>query len=238
MDGIEVARLARENLGRKCPLLLMLTSDDIAITRSRMREQGLDACLIKPIRKGELLNLIASAMNGGLSPESTQSAPAAQTAAVNGRAQPKLRILLADDSPDNRMLIKTYLKRMPWHLEMVEDGEQALAKFIGNEYDVVLMDIQMPVMDGYDATRKIRQWESEQGRAATPVIALTAAALKEDEVKSLEAGCDLHVTKPVKKARLLEAISKAVEGQPNAGQARDDAADASPASAASTPVMP
>ena len=80
--------------------------------------------------------------------------------------------------------------------------------FQSENYDLVLMDIQMPVMDGYTATREIRMWETEQNIKETPILALTAFATKDDEKKSLEAGCTAHLTKPIKKAKLLEAIQR------------------------------
>jgi len=136
--------------------------------------------------------------------------PSAAAVAGTGAGEeeaPSLRILLAEDSEDNRLLIKTYLKQSPHCLEMAENGEIAVEKFQQGEYDLVLMDMNMPVMDGYTATRTIRQWEAREGKPATPIIALTAFALKEDEQKSIAAGCDAHLTKPIKKKTLLEALS-------------------------------
>jgi signal transduction histidine kinase/DNA-binding response OmpR family regulator/sensor domain CHASE-containing protein len=125
---------------------------------------------------------------------------------------PALRILLVEDSPDNRVLIQSYFKKTPYQLDIAENGEIAIEKFKSGDYHLVLMDMQMPVMDGYTTTKIIREWESEQIKlglkpAATPIIALTAYALKEDEQKSLEAGCTAYLTKPIKKARLLETIA-------------------------------
>ncbi len=136
--------------------------------------------------------------------------PSAAAVAGTGAGEeeaPSLRVLLAEDSEDNRLLIKTYLKQSPHCLEMAENGEIAVEKFQQGEYDLVLMDMNMPVMDGYTATRTIRQWEAREGKPATPIIALTAFALKEDEQKSIAAGCDAHLTKPIKKKTLLEALS-------------------------------
>jgi CheY-like chemotaxis protein len=124
--------------------------------------------------------------------------------------QRPLKILLVDDSDDNRLLVKTYLKGDAYRIDEAENGEEAVALFQSGSYDLVLMDMQMPVMDGYTATRVIRLWEEEQGRKRTPVIALTAYALKEDAAKSEAAGCDTHLTKPIKKAVLLEAIRQLV----------------------------
>ena len=118
-----------------------------------------------------------------------------------------LKILLAEDSEDNRLLIKTYLKQTPYLLDMAENGQVAVEKFRQGAYDLILMDMNMPVMDGYTATRAIRQREAQQGGKPVVIIALTAFALKEDEQKSLDAGCDAHMTKPIKKKILLEALA-------------------------------
>ena len=117
-----------------------------------------------------------------------------------------MSVLLVEDSEDNRLLIQSYLKKTPYQVEIAENGQIAVEKFSAGRYDLVLMDMQMPVMDGYTATRTIRELESTQGLDRSPIIALTAHALKEDEQKSLDAGCDGHLTKPIKKAALLEAI--------------------------------
>jgi len=118
-----------------------------------------------------------------------------------------LKILLAEDSPDNRQLIEVYLKNLPHTLDIAENGQVAVTKFMRARYDLVLMDVQMPVMDGYAAVRRIRQWEREHGRPPTPIAALTASALEEDICKSFDAGCTAHLSKPIKKSVLLTAIS-------------------------------
>ena len=86
---------------------------------------------------------------------------------------------MADDSPDNRALIRAYLKKTPYRLEEAEDGQQAIDKFTAGNFDLVLMDIQMPIVDGYEATSTIRVWELANGRRRTPIVALTASALEE-----------------------------------------------------------
>jgi len=120
-----------------------------------------------------------------------------------------LRILLADDSPDNRLLIAAYLEKTQFHLDEVADGVAAVEKFQQNHYDLVLMDIQMPKLDGYAATRAIRELERRATccrQGPIPIIALTASAVGEAIDDAFEAGCDLHVAKPVKKLTLLTAI--------------------------------
>ena len=121
-----------------------------------------------------------------------------------------LRILLADDSPENRFLICGYLKESGSMIEEVENGAEAVDKFTRGDYDVVLLDAEMPVMDGYEAARAIRALEKQRGKFATPIFALTAHALKAAKERSLEAGFTEHVTKPIRKATLLEAIGRHV----------------------------
>jgi CheY-like chemotaxis protein len=118
----------------------------------------------------------------------------------------QLRILVADDSADNRLLIEAFLKKTAAQVDQAENGEVALEKFIARKYDVILMDIQMPVMDGYTAAKLIREWERKNNAAPTPIIALTASVLDEAVHKSFDAGCDTHVSKPVRRPVLLAAI--------------------------------
>ncbi len=127
--------------------------------------------------------------------------------------QSKSQILLVDDAEDNRVLVEVYLRRTEYQLDSADNGEIACQKFKQTRYHLVLMDMQMPVMDGYSATKAIREWEAEQGLKPTPIIALTAYALKEDAQKALDAGCTAYLTKPVKKSTLLEALSRFLEAQ-------------------------
>jgi CheY-like chemotaxis protein len=119
---------------------------------------------------------------------------------------PSLRILLVEDSPDNRAITVAYLRHTPYVVEFAENGAVACEKFASGNYDLVLMDRQMPVMDGLTATRAIRNWELANQRAPTPIIALTAAALKGDREKCMAAGCTAFLTKPIKQEVLLQAI--------------------------------
>ncbi|MFH1341519.1 MAG: PAS domain S-box protein [Pseudomonadota bacterium] len=119
---------------------------------------------------------------------------------------PALHILLVEDSPDNRTITMAYLEDTPYRVDIAENGDIACRKFTAGDYDLVLMDRQMPVMDGLTATRAIRAWEQANHRPPTPIIALTAAALKGDREKCLAAGCTAFLTKPIKQDVLLQAI--------------------------------
>jgi PAS domain S-box-containing protein len=117
-----------------------------------------------------------------------------------------LKILLVDDSETNRLLISKYLKDSKYQIVEAEDGAVAFEKYKSDNFDLVLMDIQMPNKNGYESTRDIRSWEKVNNRTRTPIIALTAYATYADESKSLEAGCDQHITKPIKKETLLHVL--------------------------------
>src|SRR6202163_2733864 len=123
-------------------------------------------------------------------------------------ALPALRILLAEDSPDNCIITIAYLEDTPYRVEIAETGAIACEKFRAGHYDLVLMDRQMPVMDGLTATRTIRAWEQANDRPPTPIVALTASALKRDREMCLAAGCTAFLTKPIKQEVLLQAIKE------------------------------
>jgi PAS domain S-box-containing protein len=119
---------------------------------------------------------------------------------------PALRILMAEDSADNCTITLAYLEHTPYQIAVAETGAIACEMFMAGRYDLVLMDRQMPVMDGLTATRSIRAWEKANGRSPTPIIALTASALKGDRETCLAAGCTAYLTKPIKQDVLLQAI--------------------------------
>jgi PAS domain S-box-containing protein len=119
---------------------------------------------------------------------------------------PPLRILMAEDSPDNCTITLAYLEDTPYRITVAETGVIACQLFMAGAFDLVLMDRQMPAMDGLTATRTIRAWEKANGRTPTPIIALTASALKGDRETCLAAGCTAYLTKPIKQDVLLRAI--------------------------------
>jgi hypothetical protein len=116
------------------------------------------------------------------------------------------RLLLVEDSPENVILMRAYLENLT--LDVASSGEEAIEKRTNNTYDVILMDIQMPIMDGYAASRAIRAWEESNGAPRVPIVALTAHAFIGAAADSMKAGCDAHLTKPVDRRSLFEAIAK------------------------------
>ncbi|MEO5351509.1 MAG: response regulator, partial [Magnetococcus sp. YQC-3] len=123
-------------------------------------------------------------------------------------ARAGLRILAVDDAEENLQLLDAFLKGTAHRLTVARDGAEAVSLFQANPFDLVLMDIQMPVMDGYDATRAMRRWEGEQNRPATPIVAFTAHAMKEVSEEVLAAGCNDVLTKPIRKKSLLSVLER------------------------------
>jgi CheY-like chemotaxis protein len=204
VDGFEVAEAIHRQPTMAGTTILMLTSDNRAEDIARGRALGVAAYLVKPVKQAELLEAIQEVRGG--------ATRAAERPAVQARPVPagprSLRILLAEDSQDNVLLIEAYLKASGYTADVARNGEIALEKFITGTYDVVLMDVQMPIMDGYSASRRIRQWEADNNVTPVPILALTAHALPEEVRKSFDAGCTAHLTKPIRKATLLAAIEE------------------------------
>src|SRR5262249_27155900 len=199
MDGIETIERIRGLDPGRAPSIIMLSSSNLPETLAKVRRAGIECYLLKPIRRGQLYAAIDRALQRPLPPSSTRVA-AHPSAPLNVIEKP-LKILIADDSPDNRLLVKAYLRKTPYTPEEAADGRTALEMVLSRPYDVVLMDIQMPVMDGFTAVQQIRAWEAREKRRPLPIIALTASALAESVKRIRQTGFDLHVTKPVKQAR-------------------------------------
>jgi CheY-like chemotaxis protein len=212
MDGLEVARRIRKAHLPIDPIILMLSSDDLKPQLTRLKELGLDAYLVKPITRTELFvairHVLDEANRGGANP--MPEVGAARGAANASGKSNEMRILVAEDSPDSRLLIQAYLRREPYQVDIAENGRIAVDKFMAEAYDLVLMDIHMPELDGLDATKMIRAWEQKHGTAPVPIIALTASVLEEDVQSVLAAGCTAHIGKPVKKQVILDAIRSAL----------------------------
>jgi two-component system sensor histidine kinase/response regulator len=204
MDGFQVVEEIRRASPSQDLTIVMLASDHWADDIARTYDLGLGGYLIKPIRRSDLLQTVSIALDRskGIQPiDGLTSAGSSVPTEVRA-----LRILLVEDSTDNQLLIRSYLKQTPYHLDIADHGAIALERFKNGYYDLILMDMQMPVMNGYEATQAIRAWEREHDLPPTQVIALTALALKGDGVKIFEAGCDAHMTKPIKKHTLLEVL--------------------------------
>ena len=230
MDGFQVAEQIRES-SLDSPSIMMLTSDDRRINPNRYHELGISSYLVKPIRRSELLQGIKALFTDGeFEGQAVPSSPQFLQQNVHARVP----ILLAEDFVHNRLIIEKYLKNTPFHIDIAENGAVAVDKYKSSSYDLVLMDLQMPVMDGFEATREIRRYEKETGREPVPIIALTAHAFKEDMDKSLQAGCNEHAIKPIKKKHLLKLISRYISAE--AKVAKTDKGESAPDSQSTSDV--
>lgn len=187
-------------------VLMMLNTRNYGDNTRLLKSIGLEQFIIKPIKQHTLFNSIRSGL--GMEPLYGYDIDEASTAGESEEATKPLNILLIDDSTDNRLLIEIFLSKTRHSIATAENGEIGVEMFKSGLYNLVLMDMHMPVMDGYAATAEIRKWERENGLGETQIIALTANALEKDEEKSLQAGCNFHLTKPVKKAHFLQVIDE------------------------------
>jgi two-component system, sensor histidine kinase len=146
-------------------------------------------------------------------PEAASPAPAVGVTSHQSLDGAGLKVLLADDHPTNRKVVELILAEEGIALTSVEDGAQAVAAFETGVYDIILMDMQMPVMDGLTAVRAIRGLEAGRGTARTPILMLTANALPEHVSASAEAGADSHVAKPIAPHDLFAAMNQALENE-------------------------
>ena len=160
---------------------------------------------LKPVKRCDLQRLVCSAMKPTVEADMKQQG---QVVRSEAEIVSPFRILVTEDSPDNRLIVQAYLHNRSYSLTFAEDGKSGVDRFSSSSFDLILMDIQMPVMDGLTATRLIRAIEQERGLAPIPIIALTANARLQDAELSRAAGCTDHLSKPISKQRLLSVIEE------------------------------
>ncbi|GJL78632.1 MAG: hypothetical protein NPINA01_16210 [Nitrospinaceae bacterium] len=199
------------------PTIMMMPIDTRKGDIDQCHKMGVVDYMTKFIQPQALLNKVYAALGYEEIPEPADSSTAPKEDPKNTNP---LKILLVEDSEDNRLLVQLYLNKTRHQLDTAEDGKAAVDLFTKGDYDLVLMDMQMPVMDGYTATQKIREWEEQHHRLSTPIIALTSHALKGDMEKCLAAGCSDYVSKPIVKSTLLKTLHdySATEKKQNSGQ--------------------
>jgi signal transduction histidine kinase/CheY-like chemotaxis protein/ligand-binding sensor domain-containing protein len=206
MDGYAVAGAIRADTALSGVTVLMLSSADRTSGVARCREVGVTTYLVKPVKQSELLDAILSALDPAVLPAADAAGPPAAGAA--GRRG--LRVLLAEDNEINQKLAVRLLERWGHAVTVCRNGREAVDALARARFDVVLMDVQMPVMDGLTATAAIRERERQTG-GHVPVIALTAHAMKGDQERCLAAGMDAYVTKPLRAAELAEAFARLLQ---------------------------
>jgi CheY-like chemotaxis protein len=219
MDGFMLAEQVRADATLAATVLLLLTSADRQGDTALCRQLGVAAYLVKPVKPAELNRAVAAALAAAPAP-----APPAAPRPAGATPPParSLRILLAEDNPVNQRVLLGLLEKHGHAATVAADGRQALAALDRAAFDLVLMDVQMPVMDGFEATREIRAREQTAG-PRTRVVAMTAHAMKGDRERCLAAGMDDYLSKPVQRAELARVLDWA------AGKNTPPPADAPPA---------
>ena len=231
MDGETLGRMIRADRRLADTQMVMLTSLGHRDEASRFQEIGFNAYFTKPLRHGELMSALSLAL---AEPSATQAAPRPIAAPGTVRKTPglfagrKTRILLAEDNLTNQQVARGILNKFGLSADTVSNGAQALRALASTAYDLVLMDVQMPEMDGIEATRRIRNPQSEVRNHAIPVIAMTAHAMQGDRERCLEAGMSDYVSKPVSPRALSDVLERWLPQQEGCPSREADARETPP----------
>lgn len=211
IDGYEFCRriMTDASINPK-PALALVTSDTVRYRREDFRAIGVNTHMIKPVKKQTVLDGALELLAAGKAIPSAAPQPAA---GYKKEDLPALTALIVDDSEDNRLLISSLLKGTKVKLELAVDGFDGLEKFKTGTFDIVFMDIQMPGMDGFETTGKLRELEAAEKRGRTKVVALTAMAMREDIDRALKAGCDDYLTKPIRKGTFYSYLVNFAAGR-------------------------
>lgn len=217
MDGIQLASAIRQTEILDAVPLLMLSSVSAIDAGDDRDTADIDAWLTKPVRQARLFDALSSHLARPRRPRkdmdrSETMQPLVGSAATNDNASSDLRILMAEDNPVNQMVAQGMLDELGHTTTVAGNGREAFELFKEHEFDLVLMDCQMPVLDGFKATQLMRQWESQEDREATKIIAVTANALGGDRERCLAAGMDDYVSKPFTIENLGAAIASVMKG--------------------------
>jgi signal transduction histidine kinase/AmiR/NasT family two-component response regulator len=207
MNGLALATAISKRWSEGAPPLVLLTSQGDRPARADLDRFGIRACLAKPLGKNALFETLVSVLGPsrvGPARASTDAVPGEAAAS----AEPRARILVAEDNPVNQKVALLHLRRLGYQAEIAEDGRAALAALARQTFDIVFMDCQMPELDGFAATRLIREREARSGGRRMPIVAMTAGAVMGDRENCLAAGMDDYVTKPVRWEDLPSIIQR------------------------------
>jgi len=208
IDGENLGRMIKSDPLLKNTILVMLTSRGIRGDAERMKQIGFSGYLTKPLKKNQFFDCLNNTLCN-LSDQPDEPKYTAAIPLINSRsAEYNERILLVEDNPVNQKLALRLLEKAGFKADVASNGDEAIHCLKTRFYDLVLMDIQMPEMDGFDATRIIRNPESQVLNHNVPIIAMTAYAMKEDQEKCFEYGMDDYISKPIKPRELIDKLTK------------------------------
>ena len=213
VDGETLGQWIRQDEALADTRLVMLTSVAERGDVARLEALGFCAYLTKPIRQSRLYDCLVSVLSGPPRPAETDRPPIVTQHSVLADRKRRVRILLAEDNRTNQMVAMKTLEKLGYCADVAADGLEAVRALQATSYDVVFMDVQMPKMDGFEATKFIRDPNSPVSDHNVPIIAMTAHAMKGDREKCLEAGMDDYVSKPIKARELEEALDRQLRRQ-------------------------
>jgi CheY-like chemotaxis protein len=210
MDGEELGRAIRETANLQDTPMVMMSSIGQRGDAARLRAAGFSAYLTKPVKQSELHDCLATVL--GMSGEKKRLSPKGTNLVtrhtIREDQRARYRILLADDNATNQKVALAILNKLGYRADVASNGLEAVKAVEIGQYDLVLMDVQMPEMDGFEATEAIRKTETGTGAPRLPIIAMTAHAMKGDRERCLEHGMDDYIAKPVQPDALLDALEK------------------------------
>lgn len=208
MDGIELAKKLKEDPDLSLIHIMMLTSVGLPVSSAELSEIGILHCLTKPVRQSKLYNTLISFFSNKTKAPMPNSRLKNNTSTLQLQERSSKEILVVEDYFMNQKVILQILKRLGYHADIANNGKESLVAYQSKDYDLILMDCQMPEMDGYAATQEIRKIESDNARVHVPIIAMTAHALKEDKEKCLRAGMDDYISKPIRMKDVEEILNR------------------------------
>ena len=208
IDGETLGKTIKADPDLRDTRLVMITSSGKRGDAKRLSALGFSAYLTKPVRQSQLHDCLATVLGAGDPAVKTRESGLITRHTINEARRQKIRILLAEDNLTNRQVALGILGKMGYRAVAVADGHEAIQALEKDFYDIVLMDVQMPVMDGFEATRAIRSGETKVPNPKIPIIAMTAHAMKGDRENCLEKGMDDYVSKPISPQALAEVLEK------------------------------
>jgi CheY-like chemotaxis protein/HPt (histidine-containing phosphotransfer) domain-containing protein len=223
MDGFDLAARIQQNPRLAGGSVMMLSSGARPGDRARCFELGISAYLTKPVKQSDLMDTIV----GLLDPRSGRGRRRPPAAPGFPKAERPLRVLVAEDNAVNQQVAAGMLERAGHEVTVAENGREVLALLEGSRFDLVLMDVQMPEMDGLETTAAIRSRERRTG-GHLPIVAVTAHAMKADVERCLAAGMDAHVAKPLQPRELAAAIATVLGAAPAPPSSASEGAEAAP----------
>jgi CheY-like chemotaxis protein len=214
-NGAELGQLINANAELRATRLIMLTSSGQHNDSPRFAEIGFAGYLLKPVSQGDLLDCLLVVLGSSTSDWQSGTYPIIthhELASQRVRGS-RARLLVAEDNPVNQKVALRALEKMGYQVDIVDNGREAVRAWATGRYDLILMDCQMPELDGYEATREIRRREA--GRAHIPIIALTAHAMTTADRECKAAGMDCHVAKPFDREQLSACIERFIQSEPS-----------------------